>query len=459
MNVDLLVALENNIEALFNRIKNQSVRDFVLKNGINEGQILSFEKLIKFASKNVSSIKYYFDEHKINKLNSTILQFLENTKNQTNINFYIVEIIDSINLFSKYITEFMKLKIEDNDVEHISKSEFQERYKKLINCLKRQNEQSNLILYTSKDNKPFKLYKNNDTLIILPSTANNYLSITKDQLTKIAFGEKESNLASYTPSIISKIIDNTIFDEIKNDDIIDSFILNSNEHKIELLEEDKNKLYGEIKQLEDKFNEQKELFEKVSLMYEKSSSLEEDYANAKETVLNDIKVQESYKYWEEQIVFYSKRYLNYLKIAILSSLVLLSCIFFIDKKFAIEAKAEIVKEVKNVDLKDKKLDEVKNSVLGIDFIKYGFMILLISLAIWLIRIVMKIALSSYHLSIDAKERVIMIKTYLSLMKEGNAVSENDKKIMIESIFRTTNHGIVKDESSVTVTDIISSFKK
>lgn len=53
----------------------------------------------------------------------------------------------------------------------------------------------------------------------------------------------------------------------------------------------------------------------------------------------------------------------------------------------------------------------------------------------------------------------MIKTYLSLMKEGNTLVENDKKIMIESIFRATNHGIVKDESSVTVTDIISSFKK
>jgi hypothetical protein len=63
------------------------------------------------------------------------------------------------------------------------------------------------------------------------------------------------------------------------------------------------------------------------------------------------------------------------------------------------------------------------------------------------------------LSIDAKERVVMIKTYLSLMKEGNTLVENDKKIMIESIFRATNHGIVKDESSVTVTDIISSFKK
>jgi hypothetical protein len=30
--------------------------------------------------------------------------------------------------------------------------------------------------------------------------------------------------------------------------------------------------------------------------------------------------------------------------------------------------------------------------------------------------------------------------------------------MLDNIFRPTNHGIIKDETSVTVADIVSSFK-
>ena len=93
------------------------------------------------------------------------------------------------------------------------------------------------------------------------------------------------------------------------------------------------------------------------------------------------------------------------------------------------------------------------------FLHYGFLILLSSMAIWFIRILMKITLSNYHLSIDANERVIMIRTYLSLIQEGASYDEKDKKVILDNIFRPTNFGIIKDESSVTVTDIISSFKK
>jgi hypothetical protein len=75
------------------------------------------------------------------------------------------------------------------------------------------------------------------------------------------------------------------------------------------------------------------------------------------------------------------------------------------------------------------------------------------------KIIIKIALSNYHLYIDATERVTMIKTYLALLEEGTGYEKNDKKVMLNNIFRPTNHGIIKDETSVTVADIISSFRK
>jgi hypothetical protein len=67
------------------------------------------------------------------------------------------------------------------------------------------------------------------------------------------------------------------------------------------------------------------------------------------------------------------------------------------------------------------------------------------------KIIVKLMLSNYHLSIDANKRVIMLKTYLLLLKDG--------KVILDNIFRQTNHGIIKDETSVTVADIVSSFKK
>jgi hypothetical protein len=53
----------------------------------------------------------------------------------------------------------------------------------------------------------------------------------------------------------------------------------------------------------------------------------------------------------------------------------------------------------------------------------------------------------------------MIRTYLSLLKEGESFEKEDKKVMLDNIFRPTNFGIISDETSVTLTDVISSLKK
>ena len=89
---------------------------------------------------------------------------------------------------------------------------------------------------------------------------------------------------------------------------------------------------------------------------------------------------------------------------------------------------------------------------------YALMIFASSSAFWIIRITVKIALSNLHLSEDAHERVVMIQTYLSFVQEGK-IEEKDKQLILTSLFRPSNIGIIKDESSVTVTDIITTFKK
>jgi len=79
--------------------------------------------------------------------------------------------------------------------------------------------------------------------------------------------------------------------------------------------------------------------------------------------------------------------------------------------------------------------------------------------IWMMKILVKIMLSNYHLAVDANERVIMLNTYLVLLEDGKGFQETDRKVILDNIFRQTNHGIITDETSVTVADIVSSFKK
>jgi hypothetical protein len=55
-------------------------------------------------------------------------------------------------------------------------------------------------------------------------------------------------------------------------------------------------------------------------------------------------------------------------------------------------------------------------------------------------------LSAHHLVIDAQERVVMIETYLALIKEGQ-LDEKERALVLTPLFRSSSDGIVKDEGA------------
>ncbi|RVJ68176.1 hypothetical protein CN167_29365 [Sinorhizobium medicae] len=65
---------------------------------------------------------------------------------------------------------------------------------------------------------------------------------------------------------------------------------------------------------------------------------------------------------------------------------------------------------------------------------------------WAARILTRLFLSEHHLAIDADERAIMTQTYLALTAEGQA-TENERSIVLGSLFRPTADGIVKDDAA------------
>lgn len=77
--------------------------------------------------------------------------------------------------------------------------------------------------------------------------------------------------------------------------------------------------------------------------------------------------------------------------------------------------------------------------------------LLVSIGVYLIRLFVKLALSAYHLSRDAKERYQLTYVYLSLINEGK-ISDQDRTIVLQALFSRADTGLLKGDSSPTLPD-------
>ena len=81
----------------------------------------------------------------------------------------------------------------------------------------------------------------------------------------------------------------------------------------------------------------------------------------------------------------------------------------------------------------------------------------ISVGVYILRLFVKLATSSYHLSRDAKERNKLSYFYLAL-KENGAVTDKERAIILNALFSRADTGLLKGDSSPTmptnVTDII-----
>lgn len=71
-----------------------------------------------------------------------------------------------------------------------------------------------------------------------------------------------------------------------------------------------------------------------------------------------------------------------------------------------------------------------------------------ALLITLLGIIIKITLRQFnthsYLALEAEERITFTKTYLALLNEGKLKSEEDRKLVLESLFRSTKSGAVEE---------------
>jgi hypothetical protein len=437
------------VDTLYFRFQSSSE---IKQNFKNENIYNKFVKSLKILYENKNFEGYIKVTENIETILYVLNQLNHLTKDSSSIYLNNIQVIQNANQLIEICNNLFLSNIDTV----ISEEEFSQRYDNLLKRLNLNPENSNLILKTKSEQKEFRLFKNsNNSLSASIGQEDNNISLTKERLTNTIYRKQVySHHKSYADVVIEKLLNNTIFDSIQDTLPID--FSNTPEGIITKIEEERLKTVGQIKELEDKFKKRESDFNRLQMLLEKSSTLEEDFNNAKEAVLKNIQLKQATSYWEEQTKRYHTNYIIYFTISIGIAILLIITTFLLINKTGL-----FIQDIPlhNENNSTSVINSFEKIVRSASFFNYVIFILYTTLVIWIIKILVKIMLSNYHLAVDANERVIMLNTYLVLLEDGQGFEENDRKVILDNIFRQTNHGIIKDETSVTIADIVSSFKK
>lgn len=77
--------------------------------------------------------------------------------------------------------------------------------------------------------------------------------------------------------------------------------------------------------------------------------------------------------------------------------------------------------------------------------RVAVLVLVALFTVWGVRLVVRMFLSHLHLTTDAAERVVMVRTYLSLLEGDRLANKEDRQLILQALFRPATDGIVKDE--------------
>ena len=157
---------------------------------------------------------------------------------------------------------------------------------------------------------------------------------------------------------------------------------------------------------------------------------------------NKLRIEKPADYWKQMSEMYAKKGKWWLIagciLAVLIIAMLICIIIFVPNVF---------------DAESHWFDILKNSAI---------VTVIAGVAIYVLRIFVKMALSSFHLGRDAKEREQLSYYYLSLI-EGKAITDRERALIINSLFSRSDTGLLKGESAPTmatnISDIIETVTK
>ena len=88
--------------------------------------------------------------------------------------------------------------------------------------------------------------------------------------------------------------------------------------------------------------------------------------------------------------------------------------------------------------------------------RLALMIAISTFGVWVTRLSSKIFISNLHLRTDADERVTMIQTYLALLREDSGPTENERQLILETLFRPSATGYINDDGPSSFHEVATS---
>lgn len=473
----------NELISLLKELKISLQSNTVIEMINEEGQV-NIDDLNDAIKGYIANANAISDEPLIKTLIQKTKQLIEHT-NRGDFRSYVVACTPPANFIINSWKELDQTKKEshEDDTLVISEEEFSKRYDTLVESLSFIDEEPNLVLESLKDRIPFQVFNKENNLYIVPLTkASEPMWFSKESLVEAIYKTKRQ-LNQYQATIIEKLNNNSIFDFLVK--IVQTDLLEAMKKKLLNNENELLKLSSKLTEIENNHQELSTIKQKLGETLEESKFAKKEYEDAKQAAVDYAQLNASVSYWTIKQTNHIDKFRWFGGGTILLIMLLILALYWIIDNHYLDAKftqENDIKTSKIVELNASKEKNISNPVAvninlqdtnqstqkivldnPIDYLHYfGLYALLIfasSSALWIIRITAKIALSNLHLSEDANERVVMIQTYLAFVKDGELKDDKDKQLVLSPLFRSSNIGIIQDESSITVADIITAFKK
>ena len=105
-------------------------------------------------------------------------------------------------------------------------------------------------------------------------------------------------------------------------------------------------------------------------------------------------------------------------------------------------------------------DYLQGTEKEIPFISKSFIyVVLISFLIYIIRIIIKIIVSSQHMSMEYEQKAALTRFYQALIQDGKEVDKEEKLIIFNALFRKTDTGLIKSDNSNDIDLLLSQLSK
>jgi multidrug transporter EmrE-like cation transporter len=81
---------------------------------------------------------------------------------------------------------------------------------------------------------------------------------------------------------------------------------------------------------------------------------------------------------------------------------------------------------------------------------------LTTFGIWMVRVIANLFMSHMHLATDAQERRTMIHTYLALLRKGHGPKDDERQLILQTLFRPSTTDMVKnDHGPAQIVDLLN----